>query len=201
VTLIKICGITRPDDAAAAVALGADALGFILWKQSPRHIDLASAAMIIKTLPAGVATVAVLVSPSEGDLIDAQLAGFQIAQVHNDLPSVNGATIEVMRAVHLAAQGHGVEPDVPVDQTILLDAHNPVKHGGTGQTVDWTRARAVAAHRRIFLAGGLTAENVGEAIRTVQPYAVDVASGVEASPGIKDFARLSAFIQAVKETQ
>lgn len=199
-TLVKICGITRADDAAAAVALGADALGFILWKQSPRHIDLASAAMIIKTVPAGVATVAVFVSPTEGDLIDAQLAGFQIAQVHNDLPAVNGASIQLMRAVHLSAQGEGVEPDVPVDQIVLLDAHDPVRHGGTGQTVDWTRARAVAATRRIFLAGGLTPENVGEAIRSVQPYTVDVASGVEASLGVKDVKRLNAFIQAVKET-
>ncbi|MDP2052914.1 MAG: N-(5'-phosphoribosyl)anthranilate isomerase, partial [Acidobacteriota bacterium] len=79
-------------------------------------------------------------------------------------------------------------------------AHDPVRHGGTGQTVDWTRARAVAAKRRIILAGGLTAENVADAIKTVVPYAVDVASGVETEPGIKDLMKLRAFIDAVRET-
>ncbi len=199
-TAIKICGITRMEDASAAVALGADALGFILWRPSPRHVDLAVAAEIIRTIPSHVATVAVFVSPSEGDLIDAQHAGFQIAQVHQDMPRLNGATIHIMRAVRLAAGGEGIEPDAPGDHTILLDAHDPVLHGGTGRTVDWARARPIAATRRMFLAGGLAPDNVGEAIRAVRPYAVDVASGVEARPGIKDHALLRAFITAVRET-
>ena len=92
-----------------------------------------------------------------------------------------------------------IEPDVD-DDTVLLDAHDPVRHGGTGRTVDWTRARAIAAKRRIVLAGGLTPENVGDAIRTVKPYAVDVASGVETEPGIKDPLKLRAFIDAVRGT-
>jgi phosphoribosylanthranilate isomerase len=200
VTAIKICGITRAEDANAAVQLGADALGFILWQHSPRHVDLDVAAGIIATVPSTVSTVAVFVNPSEGDLIDAQAAGFRVAQVHERMPRVNGTTIQIMRAVHLSASGDGIEPDVPGDQTILLDAHDPVLRGGTGRTVDWTRARKIADARPIFLAGGLTPANVAEAIRTVRPYAVDVASGVEASPGVKDHASLRAFIKAVKET-
>lgn len=199
-TAIKICGITRQDDADAAVALGVDALGFILWEHSPRHVDFGQAARIVETVPRGIATVAVFVNPSDHDLIDAERAGFQVAQVHKSAPGFQSQTMRIMRAVHLAPTGSGIAPEVPEGETILLDAHDPVLHGGTGRTVDWARAKAIAATRRIFLAGGLTPDNVSEAIRTVRPFGVDVASGVEASPGLKDLARLSAFVQAVKET-
>ena len=199
-TAIKICGITRQDDADAAVEFGAGWLGFILWKDSPRHIEFGAAVEIIRTLPSGVRKVAVFVNPSDADLIDAGNFGFDVAQAHDYTPRTLVANIRVLRAVRLAKDGDGIEPEVPGDETVLLDAHDPVLHGGTGRTVDWTRAKAIAATRRIFLAGGLTPQNVSEAIRTVRPYAVDVASGVEASPGIKDHAKLSAFIQAVKET-
>jgi len=199
-TAIKICGITRAEDAAAAVALGVDALGFILWAHSPRAVEIARAAEIIATIPPAVATVAVFVNPSERDLQDAARAGFQIAQVHESLPRLDVKTLRIMRAVHLAPGGEGIEPDVPGDETVLLDAHDPLLHGGTGRTVDWARAKKIAAARRVFLAGGLTPDNVGDAIRAVRPYAVDVASGVEASPGVKDRARLEAFVKAVKET-
>ena len=108
--------------------------------------------------------------------------------------------LPVLRAVCLSAVVQdGIEPDI-ADDTVLLDAHDPVRHGGTGQTVDWTRARAIAAHRRIVLAGGLTPLNVGDAIATVRPYAVDVASGVETEPGVKDSLKLRAFINAVRGT-
>jgi phosphoribosylanthranilate isomerase len=198
-TTIKICGITRQQDASAAVDLGADALGFILFPKSPRATTLAHAAAIVARLPRPVEKVAVFVNPLAQDLIDAKSAGFTVAQVHEHLPE-NRSGIRVLRAVRLAASGSGIEPGVPGDDPILLDAHDPVLHGGTGRTVDWDRARTIAAARKIFLAGGLTPDNVGEAIRTVRPYAVDVASGVEASPGIKDLGKLQAFIHAVKET-
>jgi phosphoribosylanthranilate isomerase len=98
--------------------------------------------------------------------------------------------------VHLDADG--IAPNV-ADELVLLDAHDPVKHGGTGKTVDWNRAAAIAGSRRVMLAGGLTPLNVREAIETVRPYAVDVASGVESSPGIKDHGLLRAFFAAVKD--
>ncbi|MEO8680782.1 MAG: phosphoribosylanthranilate isomerase [Vicinamibacterales bacterium] len=199
-TAIKICGITRAEDAHAAMALGATFLGFILWKDSPRHVEFGAAVDIIRTLPSDVGKVAVFVNPSDRDLIDAGNFGFQVAQVYEYTPRTIVANIRVLRAVRLAPGGEGIEPEVPGDETVLLDAHDPVLHGGTGRTVDWPRAKKIAATRRIFLAGGLTPGNVSEAIRLVRPYAVDVASGVEASPGIKDHARLKAFVQAVKET-
>jgi phosphoribosylanthranilate isomerase len=101
--------------------------------------------------------------------------------------------------VHLAAGARDeIEPYVE-DRTILLDAHDPVAHGGTGRTIDWSRAKIVAAKRRVFLAGGLTPDNVGRAIAEVRPYAVDVSSGVESKPGVKDHGLLRRFIDAAKE--
>ena len=196
-TVVKICGITRAEDANAAADLGADALGFILFPESPRATTMAQAAAIVGRLPLEVDKVAVFVNPIAQDLVDAKNAGFTIAQVHEHLPENDGG-IRILRAVRLA--DNGIEPDVPGEDPILLDAHDPVLRGGTGKTIDWARARLIAERRKIFLAGGLTAENVGEAIRAVRPYAVDVASGVEARPGMKDHNKLKAFIHAVKET-
>jgi len=198
-TAVKICGITRLDDAQAAVALDANALGFVLWHGSPRHTTLADASHIIRALPPFVTPVGVFVDPTADDLAKAADAGLRLAQVHGTVPG-GRLRLPVLRAVHLSATaGEGIEPAVD-DETVLLDAHDPVRHGGTGQTVDWTRARAVAAIRRVVLAGGLTPANVGEAILTVRPYAVDVASGVERQPGIKDPLKLRAFINAVRST-
>lgn len=197
-TAVKICGITRREDADAAVVLGAHALGFVLWPASPRHANLATVATIVGGLPPFITPVGVFVNPSADDIARAAQAGLRLAQVHGAVPTGRLA-LPVLRAVHLASSTDGIEPAVD-DATVLLDAHDPVRHGGTGQTVDWTRARAIAAKRRIVLAGGLTAENVSGAIRMVRPYAVDVASGVETEPGIKDLFKLRAFIDAVRET-
>ena len=195
-TAIKICGITRLEDAVAAVALGANALGFVLWPDSPRHTTLADAAAIVRSLPPFVTPVGVFVDPTANDLAQAAEAGLRLAQVHGAVPAGRLA-LPVLRAVHLSATGDGIEPAVD-DDTVLLDAHDPVRHGGTGKTVDWTRAGAIAARRRIVLAGGLTPLNVREAIAAVHPYAVDVASGVESTPGIKDLLKLRGFIDAVR---
>ncbi|MSO50915.1 MAG: N-(5'-phosphoribosyl)anthranilate isomerase [Acidobacterium sp.] len=195
-TTIKICGITRRGDAEAAVAFGANALGFVLWPASPRHTTTAAVAAIVRHLPPFVTPVGVFVNPSADDLAGAADSGLRLAQVHGLVPA-GVLRLPVLRAVHLSSTGDAIEPNVD-DDTVLLDAHDPVRHGGTGQTVDWTRARAVAAKRRIVLAGGLTPLNVREAIAMVRPYAVDVASGVEATPGIKDHLRLRAFMDAVR---
>lgn len=196
---VKICGITRTEDADAAVRFGASYVGFVLWSKSPRAATLAQVKAIGPRLPAGVTPVGVFVNPTADEINAAAGAGIRLAQVHAETTTLAQARIPVIRAVHLAAEGDGIEPDVP-DDLILLDAHDPVRHGGTGQTVDWQRASRVAQSRRVFLAGGLTPRNVREAIETVRPYAVDVASGVESAPGIKDHELVKAFITAVKET-
>ena len=200
-TVVKICGITRPEDAEAAARFGASYVGFVLWPKSPRAASLDVVRQIVPTLPESVTPVGVFVDPTPQQINDAAAAGIRIAQVHSsatlDLSSIS---IPVIRAVHLAAdRKDGIEPDV-ADELILLDAHDPVKHGGTGTTVDWKRAQLVAQARRVILAGGLTPFNVRKAIEEVRPYAVDVASGVESSPGIKDHGLLRAFIAAATGT-
>lgn len=200
-TVVKICGITRPEDAEAAARFGASYLGFVLWPKSPRAASLDVVRQIVATLPEGVTPVGVFVEPTPQQINEAAEAGIRIAQVHSssDL-DLGGVSIPVIRAVHLAVDGKdGIEPDV-ADELILLDAHDPEKHGGTGTTVDWRRAQIVARTRRVILAGGLTPFNVRKAIEEVRPYAVDVASGVESSPGIKDHGLLRAFIAAATGT-
>ena len=199
-TAIKICGITRLEDAEAAAALGASYVGFVLWPDSPRAATLETVRRIVPALPQSVTPVGVFVDPTAADVKAAEASGIRMAQVHSETPAfLRGVTIPVVRAVHLAVDREdGVEPDI-ADELVLLDAHDPVKRGGTGQIVDWRRAARIARTRRVILAGGLTPENVAHAISHVKPFAVDVASGVEARPGIKDHERLKAFFAAVKE--
>lgn len=196
-TAFKICGITREADAGLAASLGAAALGFVLWPGSPRHVSLARVSMIVAGLPPFVTPVGVFVDPTADDIQRAAQAGIRLAQVHGTRPPVS--VLPVLRAVHLGPNDDGLDADVGPVETVLLDAHDPVRHGGTGTTVDFARAAAVAARRRIVLAGGLNSGNVCDAIRQVKPYAVDVASGVEAEPGVKDPVKLRAFARAVKE--
>ena len=199
-TGIKICGITRREDAELAASLGASFVGFVLWKDSPRAATLATVRQITPFLPKTVTPVGVFVDPTADEVMAAADAGIRMAQIHSEAPSfLRGVTIPVVRAVHLAIDRiDGVEPDI-ADDLVLLDAHDPVKHGGTGKTVDWRRAALIAKSRRVILAGGLTPSNVRQAISEVRPYAVDVASGVESQPGIKDHGLLRAFMAAAKE--
>lgn len=196
-TAVKICGITRDADAGLAVSLGAAALGFILWPGSPRHVKLARVKLIVATLPPFVTPVGVFVDPSATDIAEAAKAGIRLAQVHGRLPDTS--VLPILRAVHLGNNPDGLDTPVSPLESVLLDANDPERHGGTGRTIDFTRAAAIAATRPVVLAGGLTPDNVGGAIRTVRPYAVDVASGVEIEPGIKDHVKLRTFFQAIKE--
>ena len=200
-TAVKICGITRPDDAAAAARFGAAYIGFVLWPNSPRAASLDIVTTIVASLPGNVTPVGVFVDPTAQQIKDAAAAGIRVAQVHGELPAgLSGTAIPVVRAVHLSgARLSSIDPDID-DELILLDAHDAAKRGGTGKTVDWKRAHAVARTRRVILAGGLTPFNVRSAIEQVRPFAVDVASGVESSPGIKDHGLLRAFITAARET-
>lgn len=203
-TTIKICGITRAEDADVAVALGVHALGFVLWPNSPRHVSVARAAEIVRTLPPLVASVGVFVDPTRDELARAlDEGGFSALQVHGHTAAwegVRGLAPRMIRAVRLGDAAGTIEPPVEAATTILIDAHDPVRVGGSGQVVDWARAATVAAQRRVILAGGLTPDNVAEAVRVVRPYGVDVASGVEQQPGIKDAAKVRAFVQAVRDT-
>lgn len=199
-TAVKICGITRLEDAQAAADAGASFIGLVLWPGSPRHVELDQAAAIIAKLPKTVLPVGVFVDPSAAEIDTAAKAGIQMAQIHGDDAAwVNETTTDVMivRAVHLGERDGEIEPQWPTGK-ILLDAHDPVKHGGTGRTIDWPRARLIANERQVFLAGGLTPFNVADAVRQVRPFAVDVSSGVESKPGVKDHGLVRSFIAAAK---
>lgn len=207
-TAIKICGITRAEDAELAVSLGVQALGFVLWPHSPRAISLHDASRIVHSLLPLVTSVAVFVDPTVDQAAEAIRAGFGVVQVHGTAPDWNQVrrlTPRAVRAVRLANEDEsaidGIVPAVDDGATVLLDAYDPVRLGGTGQVIDWTRAARVAARRRVILAGGLTPANVSDAVRVVRPYGVDVASGVEASPGIKDAEKMRMFVDAVRSAQ
>ena len=202
---VKVCGITTLDDALVAAAAGADALGFNFWPESPRYLEPARAAEIIALLPPFVTPVGVFVNapPRVIERI-AKAARVRAVQLHGDELATDVDS--------LAAKGHKVVKAFRVGRkfrsqelrnylraaAFLLDADVKGKHGGTGRTFDWRKARAANRHVRILLAGGLTAENVAEAIQQAQPYGVDVCTGVESKPGVKDHARLRAFIRAAK---
>lgn len=200
-TAVKICGITRREDADAAAVLGASFVGFVMWKNSPRYIPLDRVRNIVTMLPASVIPVGVFVNPTADEVNAATDAGISVVQIHGESDGWQGGLVpdvEVIRAVHLGSgRPDAIEPDVP-DHRVLLDAHDPVRHGGTGHTIDWSRARLVAQSRQVILAGGLTPDNVQRAIGEVRPFAVDVSSGVEIRPGVKDHARLRQFIEAAR---
>ncbi len=196
---VKICGITRPEDARAALELGANALGFVFWPRSPRFIDCERAKAIIAALPPGVMTVGVFVNQPAREVNDlAARTGLSAVQMHGDetIEEARDITRPVIKAVTPASDG-SVEPEWPDDVTLLVDAHDPVHRGGTGKRADWIAARALARKRKVLLAGGLNPENVADAIAEVQPFGIDVSSGVELKPGIKDHQRLADLFSAI----
>lgn len=199
---VKICGVRRPEDALLAAELGASAVGFVFWHGSPRFIDPFRARPIVRVLPPFVTTVGVFVNqPLEFVMGVAGLLHLGAIQLHGDeeLDPYLRSSFRLIKAVPVDARfGEGSVEEIPRHVTVLLDAYDPVKRGGTGRTIDWSRAAAVARIRRVILSGGLTSENVGEAIEAVQPYAIDVSSGVESAPGVKDPDRMRALFAAVQ---
>lgn len=197
-TRIKVCGITRVEDAQVAARAGASAIGMVFWPASPRAVAVDTARAIVAALPAGVPAIGVFVNqPVEeiNEVVDA--AGLFGVQLHGDeppdmIPRIKRPVIRAARADAISA----IE-ELPAHVTVLLDAVDPERRGGTGRTIDWMAAAEIARRRPVVLAGGLTAANVGEAIGVVHPYAVDVSSGVEIAPGIKDHDRIREFIDAV----
>jgi phosphoribosylanthranilate isomerase len=197
---VKICGITRADDADAAVAAGARALGFVFWPDSPRFVDPYRARAIVATLPPFVTAVGVFVNQPAGYVrAVASLMRLGAVQLHGDESEPYAASLRapVVKAVTPGSAAAGAWPR---RYLLLVDAHDPARRGGTGMTADWAGAAALAVERPILLAGGLTAENVADAIAHVRPFGIDVSSGVERSPGVKDHQRLRALFEAVHGT-
>ena len=199
---VKVCGMTRAADARLACELGAAAVGFVFWDRSPRRIDPRVAAEIVETLPAATLAVGVFVNaPVERMCALVDRVGLGAVQLHGDETEEQVRRLPAgIRLIKAAAVRSPADVEtalrLPDRFTVLLDAHDAVRRGGTGRTIDWTLAAKVASRRRTFLAGGLGADNVAQAIAAVRPYAVDASSRLEAAPGIKDPARLRAFLAA-----
>ena len=198
--IVKICGITRPEDAEAAVAAGAGAIGFVFWPGSPRFIDPHRARRIAAALPPLVTAVGVFVNQPIAYVNGvASLARLGAVQLHGDETPAFAAAVSspVIKALSPGSADLGAWP---ARVRVLLDVHDPEARGGTGRTIDWTAAAAVAARREILLAGGLTPANVADAVARVRPFGIDVSSGVERAPGIKDHQRLRALFEAVHDS-
>ncbi|HTX22568.1 MAG TPA: phosphoribosylanthranilate isomerase [Candidatus Aquilonibacter sp.] len=202
-TRVKICGITNLADALAAVEAGADALGFNFYEKSPRHVSLKTTAEISKQLPAFIMRVGLFVNAPEEFILRAiSEAGLTMLQFHGDEPPEFCTQFGLMSMKAFRIRDAESLVEIPNYQTdaYLLDAFSPEARGGTGEVFNWDLAvEAQKFGKPIFLAGGLMPENVAAAVRKVRPFGVDVASGVESSPGKKDHAKVNAFIQAVKQ--
>lgn len=203
-TRVKICGITRVEDALLAAELRAFAVGFVFWPGSPRFIDPYRARAIAAALPPDVTTVGVFVDqPADYVKSVGGLVPLGVVQLHGSESIDDFAQVRcrLIRAVGLADDFDASSIDrMPSRVTVLLDAHDPICRGGTGRTVDWAVAAGIARRRRTILSGGLTADNVRAAVDVVRPYAIDVSSGVESAPGVKDAAKLRALFAALART-
>jgi len=198
---IKVCGIRRLEDALLAVDVGASAIGFIFWPASPRFIDPFRARAVAAALPPFVTRIGVFVNQSP-DYVKSVVGLVRLGavQLHGDenpgFYAHAGVPVIKSVAVDERFRPTSVE-DIQSDVTVLLDAHDPVLRGGTGRTIDWSAAADAARRRHVILSGGLTPSNVRDAVEAVRPYAVDVSSGVESSPGVKDAGKLRAFCAAI----
>jgi phosphoribosylanthranilate isomerase len=204
---VKICGITSAADAQAAIEAGANLLGFNFYTRSPRHISEDQAAEIRSKLPRSVKAVGIFVNWLAADVITLRSSvGLDAVQLHGDESPEAVAEIAPVVPVIKAFR---VEPEFPITTldeyseafAFLFDAAHTGQYGGTGRTTDWDVARRASLRHRIILAGGLKVENVAAAVRIVRPYGIDVASGVESSPGKKDHGLLREFIKEVRRAE
>lgn len=197
---VKICGITQIPDAQAAMTAGARALGFVFWPMSPRHVDVDIARSIVSIMLPSISAVGVFVDqPAEEVNEIAERVRLDFVQLHGNesLEYVESMRRPVIKALAVGGDVRPVPRKWPDSVRILLDVHDPVRRGGTGKTIDWVAASGMAEQREVILAGGLTPENVADAIARVRPWGIDVSSGVESAPGIKDHKRIKALFEAV----
>lgn len=194
---IKICGLRRQDDVLAAAAAGADAVGFVFHAASPRHLDAATARALAAGVPSGVAKVAVFLHPTQAE-VDAAIDAIQPDWVQTDAADFERLTLPA---------GQRILPVYRTDRA--LPAHDSVParclvesgRSGAGERADWQQVSRMARHCEVVLAGGLDASNVGDSIAAVQPFGIDVSSGVESSRGVKDAALIHEFVNAARAGQ
>ena len=201
---VKICGITTVEDAEAAVRCGANALGFVFYEKSPRSVSSKKAREIIDHLPPFIIRVGVFVNPTQ-DIVREMIEslGLDRVQLHGEespgfCQAFGSRAIKVMRIRN--SDSLQLLGNYPV-KTFLLDTYTEERYGGTGQTFDWSLAIKAKEYGRIILSGGLTPENISEAIRMVSPYGVDVSSGVEKSPGKKDHMKIEQLMENIYRWQ
>jgi phosphoribosylanthranilate isomerase len=202
-TRIKICGLTRPQDAQAAAQLGADALGLVFYAASPRHVSIEQARAVIAGLPPFISVVGLFVNaPAEQVRATLQQVALDRLQFHGEEPPDYCASFgrPYFKAIRVCPDIdlHAAAEDYAQAGALLLDSCVHGIRGGTGAVFDWTQVPMIL-QKPLILAGGLHSGNVGEAIRGLRPYAVDVSSGVEADKGIKDPAKMAEFIRACRE--
>lgn len=202
---VKICGITSVADAVAAAEAGADMIGLMFYDRSPRYITVERAAEISRAVSPFIVKVGVFVNPDEDTVMRAiGDCGVSLLQFHGEETPEFCTQFGAMSMKAFRVRDAGSLLALPnyATDAYLLDAYSPDAHGGTGAKFNWDLALEAKAHGKpIFLAGGLTPENVGAAVRQVHPFGVDVSSGVESAPGQKDHAKVRAFIQAVQQSQ
>lgn len=199
---VKICGITNPEDALAAVEFGADALGFVFFRESPRYVAEDQAASIIRQLPPFITTVGVFVNEKPEEIENIVLrTGVDAIQLHGDEPpSLCALSRRVIKAIRVKSL-ESLDPLIDYQDNVaafLLDTYTSDAFGGTGRIFNWDIASYAKQFGNIILAGGLTPANVAEAVRQITPYGVDVSSGVESRKGRKDHTAMKAFIGKAK---
>ena len=199
-TLVKVCGLTRLEDARTALDAGADWLGFVIAGEGPRRIDPGAAADIVAALPSAY-SVAVMVAPAPDEALGhATRAGAARIQLHRVDPTTwpRDFPLPVIFAIPVGPDGRIVAPLPRPEALVLLDTAHPLRAGGSGETFPWEGAVALAATREVMLAGGLGPDNVERAIERVHPFAVDASSRLERAPGIKDADQMRRFVAAVR---
>jgi len=201
---IKICGVTNPNDARACVELGADMIGFNFYPASRRYVEPAIVRRIVDALPEQICAVGVFVDADPAEIRKVvQIAGVRCVQLHGRAtPKSCSELAREFRVIRALSTDTRFEPEHTAAFShcdLLIDAYHPELRGGTGQTCDWSAARAAMRYTRfLILSGGLNVQNVGRAIAAVAPHAVDVCSGIESAPGAKDHRALEQFIGAVR---
>jgi phosphoribosylanthranilate isomerase len=204
---IKICGVTNVNDARTCAELGADMIGFNFWPQSPRYVEPKAARRIVDAMPPRICAVSVFVDASTTQIRSvAELTGIRCVQLHGDTsPETCSELGREFRVIKAFSTDTRFQPENAVSFPycdVLVDAHHPDLRGGTGQTCDWSAARATLPFTRfLILSGGLNAQNLGDAIATVGPHAVDVCTGVETAPGVKNHRAMEEFIAAARAAE